>query len=107
MGRYGDPIDPEACFKVMHSIIRVLKPEGHAYISVPIGWEHLEFNAHRIFYARTIVSTFHDLELVEFSATDGDGIEKDISIDKYDKETDNMGARFGLFHFRKRKKVLD
>lgn len=102
LGRYGDPVDPDACFKAMQSISRVIMPGGHAYISVPIGWEHLEFNAHRIFYASTIIDSFKDLELIEFSATNGNGIEKNISIIKYDAEMDNRGSRFGLFHFKKR-----
>ncbi len=101
LGRYGDPIDPEACFKAMNSIVRVLAPGGDAYIAVPIGWEHLEYNAHRIFYANTIVEAFKPLKLVEFSATDGNGIEYDVEIHKYDNERYNRGGRFGLFHFAK------
>src|SRR5258708_39298048 len=44
LGRYGDPVDPGAAFKVMHAMIRVLKPGGHLYFSVPVGRERLEFN---------------------------------------------------------------
>ena len=102
LGRYGDPIDPEACYKAMRSIERVLAPGGHAYISVPIGWEHLEFNAHRVFYPQTIKDVFSHCDLIEFSTTDGSSIEKDAPISKYDDEKDNMGGRFGLFHFVKR-----
>ncbi len=101
LGRYGDPIDPDACFKAFNSIIRVLKKGGHAYISVPIGKEHVEFNAHRIFSPRTVIDSFKHMELVEFSVTKGESIEKDVSIDKYNCEDDNMGTRFGLFHFVK------
>jgi len=103
LGRYGDPIDPNAYLKAMKSIERVLMPGGHAYISVPIGQEHLEFNAHRIFKASTIVNIFGNLELIEFSTTDGKNIEKNTPIHKYDEERDNMGGRFGLFHFRKQR----
>ena len=37
LGRYGDPIDPEACFKALKSMQRVLAKGGHLYIAVPVG----------------------------------------------------------------------
>lgn len=37
LGRYGDPIDPDACFKAMESLQRVVKQNGILYFSVPIG----------------------------------------------------------------------
>ena len=101
LGRYGDPIDPDASFKAMHSIVRVLSRGGHAYISVPIGYERLEFNAHRIFNASTIVQSFAPLKLVEYSVINADGIEKDVPINKYDDDLHNRNGRFGLFHFVK------
>jgi len=101
LGRYGDEVDPDACFKAMKSIVRVLAQGGHAYISVPIGYEHLEFNAHRIFFAETIVNAFKPLHLVEYSCTIGNGIEYNVPIHKYDGEKYNMAGRFGLFHFLK------
>lgn len=101
LGRYGDPIDPFAYQKAMRSIVRVLQEGGHAYISVPIGWEHLEFNAHRIFYASSIVELFRPLRLVEFSSACGAGFYENIKdIHKFDHEV-NYTARFGLFHFVK------
>lgn len=49
LGRYGDPIDPEACFKCFDNIQRKLKKGGRLYLSLPIGKERVEFNAHRVF----------------------------------------------------------
>ena len=102
LGRYGDPIDPEACFKAMKSVERVLASGGNAYISVPIGYEHLEYNAHRVFFAKTVKDTFSGCELAEFSTTDGTCIEKNTPIGKYDDEKKSWGGRFGLFHFVKK-----
>ncbi len=99
LGRYGDPIDPEACFKAMASIRRVLKPGGHLYLAVPIGYEHLEYNAHRIFFAETIVDQFRDLQLVELSAATDEGIIYNIDVHQYDGDKYNRGRVFGLFHF--------
>ena len=104
LGRYGDPIDPDACFKSFKSIQRVMKSEGEIFISVPIGIEHLEFNAHRVFFPRTIVESFNEMELQEFSVINPNpkGIEYNVNIHKYDNELGIKGLRFGLFHFKKR-----
>lgn len=32
LGRYGDPIDPEACFKAFKAVQRVVKKNGYIYI---------------------------------------------------------------------------
>src|SRR5262249_19182135 len=37
LGRYGDPVDPDACFSAMRSLARVLAPRGKLYFSVPVG----------------------------------------------------------------------
>jgi len=100
LGRYGDPVDPEACFKCFANIQRKMKKGGHLYISVPIGKEHVEFNAHRVFYPKTILDSFHEMELVEFSTAYNNSMEKNADIHKYDEEY-TRGDRFGLFHFVK------
>lgn len=105
LGRYGDPVDPEACFKAFQAIQRVLKSGGHCYLSVPIGKEHLEFNAQRVFYAKTVIDAFNDCDLVELCSNT---LEKEMKIIKignvcqFDHEIDNSGNRFGLFEFVKR-----
>lgn len=103
LGRYGDAINPEGCFEAFETIQRVLKKGGKAYIAVPIGKEHVEFDAHRIFYASTIINSFSQMELIEFAAVHEleDYIEYNIDIHKYDEEY-NDGMRFGLFSFRKK-----
>lgn len=73
LGRYGDPVDPEAPFRAMRALARVLRPGGRLYFSVPIGGERVSFNAHRIFAPETILDTFQDLRLFEFSAVDDNG----------------------------------
>lgn len=100
MGRYGDAVDPSACFKAMKAIQRVLAVGGHAYISVPIGKEYLMFNAHRVFYAKTIIETFDQLELKSFTSIVEDHLEEITDIHKYDNE-EYDGDRFGLFEFVK------
>lgn len=102
LGRYGDAIDPEACFKAFHAIQKKMSVDGRLYISVPIGIEHLEFNAHRVFSPNTIVQEFDEMELVEFSSCYKEEYEENISINKYDNWSQYGGDRFGLFYFIKR-----
>lgn len=102
LGRYGDPIDPEACFKCFLNIQKKIKSGGHLYISVPIGKERIEFNAHRIFYAHTIIQCFDKMKLEEFSCTVNGRIERETNLEKYDNDTHYRGDRFGLFHFIKK-----
>lgn len=101
LGRYGDQIDPNACFEAFDAIQRVLVEGGYAYISVPIGRERIEFNAHRIFCPRTIVTCFNQMELIEFSVAQ---IDEDMPI-IYNADLDgynNVEHLFGLFEFRKK-----
>lgn len=101
LGRYGDPIDPEACFKCFDSIQRKLKKGGKLYLSLPVGKERVEFNAHRVFYASTVVECFANLRLEEFSCVAEGKIEYDVDIHKYDNDPHNGEYRYGLFYFVK------
>lgn len=102
LGRYGDPIDPEACFKCFSAIQRKMKPEGNLYIAVPVGKERVEFNAHRVFYAQTIRDCFGELQLMEFSCAVAGNLEKNIDIHKFDNDVQNGASHYGLFHFVKK-----
>lgn len=101
LGRYGDPIDPEACFKCFENIQKKLKPGGKLYISLPIGKERLEFNAHRVFYPSTVIDCFDSLILEEFSCTSDGKIEYDVDIHKYDNDIHKGNYRCGMFYFTK------
>lgn len=67
LGRYGDAIDTEACFKAMQAMQRVLAEQGRLYFAVPVGKENrLYFNAHRVFDPETVVGQFGELTLEKF-----------------------------------------
>lgn len=102
LGRYGDPVDPEACFKCFDEIQKKIKVGGNLYISLPIGRERVEFNAHRVFYAGTVIECFQTMELSEFSCAAEGKIEYNVDIHKYDSDGHNGEYRYGLFHFVKR-----
>lgn len=85
LGRYGDPIDPEADIVAMKELIRVLSPGGSLLFVTPVGAEaKISFNAHRVYTLKQIQTYFSELTCVEFTlipekkgapivhATDGD-----------------------------------
>lgn len=98
LGRYGDPIDPDACFKAMRALARILKSGGRLYFSVPIGRERLEFNAWRIFSPDTILQTFQDLRLASFAAVDDVGNFQPVATPAAFRDATNA---CGLFEFTK------
>ena len=84
LGRYGDPVDPEACFKAMKSMQRVLAKGGHLYIAVPVADESgVAFNAHRIFRPELIVETMNELKLADFSVIDGFEYTEHITFEEF------------------------
>ena len=101
LGRYGDPINPEACFECFGNIQNKLKSGGKLYISLPVGKERVEFNAHRVFYASTVIDCFSSLKLEEFSCAAEGKIEYNVDIHKYDTDNHNGNYRYGLFRFVK------
>lgn len=98
LGRYGDKVDPDACFKFMESLERVLAPGGKLYFSVPIGPERLTFNANRVFAPDTIIRKFKNLKLVSYSAVvNGKALHENVPYGDYL----NNGISCGLFEFTK------
>lgn len=99
LGRYGDPIDPEACFKFFKKAQQKLRRGGKLYIAVPVGCDRVWFNAHRVFYADTIISCFNRLRLLEYSVVVNGTIEYNVNIHEYDNMEN--GYLTGLFRFEK------
>jgi SAM-dependent methyltransferase len=98
LGRYGDPVNPDAPFEAMRALVSVLGPGGILYLAVPIGVERLEFNAHRVFAPSTILQALAGLRLVSFSAIDDEGhYHEDVSPDAFVQ----MWYACGLFEFTK------
>jgi SAM-dependent methyltransferase len=56
LGRYGDPIDSKGFERGFANMARLLKKDGVFYLSVPIGIDRVEFNAHRVFDPQVIVN---------------------------------------------------
>lgn len=96
LGRYSDQVDPEAPFRFMRALARVLAPGGRLYFSVPVGRERVEFNSQRVFSPATVLQAFGDLDLMSFAAV----TDQDELVDPASPE-DLAGARnaCGLFEF--------
>jgi SAM-dependent methyltransferase len=98
LGRYGDPINPLGHIIAINEIKRVTAPEGNLIISVPIGIERLNFDAHRVFNPEKFINLFSGFELIEFSAIDDhDLFIKNANI----KLSSKYEYGCGLFHFKK------
>jgi len=106
LGRYGDKIDPNACFKAMKAMKRVLKVGGKLYLSCPITMQdECHFNAHRIFSPKTILKEFEGLNLVEFAFIHDMNIvsyKDEEAINIIENEKYHLGEYdCGIFIFRK------
>jgi len=74
LGRYGDPIDPDGYLAGLKNLTALLSCGGTLYLSVPIGRQRVEFNAHRVFSVEYLLHLFKaDYELIEFSYVDDAG----------------------------------
>jgi len=103
LGRFGDPVDPEACFKAFKAVQRVVKKGGWIYISVPVGENHVRFNADRIFHPSTIINEFDKCKCVEFSIIDLDSdvpIREITNVKSFEVRTD-PDHYCGLFMFQR------
>ncbi len=104
LGRYGDPIDPEGHIRGFETLMQLLEPGGILYLSVPIGKQRVEFNAHRIFDPRTIIEMAKDrLVLADFHYIDDIGAlhEHAIRDARPTISSADLWYALGIFEFRK------
>lgn len=104
LGRYGDPIDINGHLKGFQTLGKMLKPEGTLYLSVPIGPQRIEFNAHRVFSIAYLLQMFRSgYQVIRFSYVSDDGnLHKDVALDD-EKITRNCDCTYGcgLFTLKK------
>lgn len=104
LGRYGDEIDTDACFKAMKTMQRVLACGGKLYFAVPVGKENrLYFNAHRVFQPETIIECFNQLKTEEMFLIHNNMIltytSVDVTAKSYQQELGEYDC--GIFIFSK------
>jgi SAM-dependent methyltransferase len=102
LGRYGDPIDQDGWKKGLSSLARLVRPGGGLWLSVPIGMQRVEFNAHRVFAPKTIddEAKLHQLRLAEFHFWEGEGLYQSNSIESDFRRLARINYALGIFYFR-------
>jgi SAM-dependent methyltransferase len=92
LGRYGDPIDAMGHEKALANLTDMLEPGGILYLSVPIGPQRVEFNAHRVFAVGTVLQLLEERFSIEgFHYVDDRG---DLHPDR-DWRSPGVGKSFG------------
>lgn len=101
LGRYGDTVNAEAFFIAMRNFERVLCKEAKLYLSVPCGKEDaVYFNAHRMFYPRTVINAFEKMQLLKFEIIQNHQIKEiDINEDGILRQLDDYYC--GIFTMQK------
>ncbi len=74
LGRYGDEVEPLGHVLAMAELRRVLAPGGRLYVSVPVGVQRVEFNAHRVLSPASVLEGLSGLTLSSFSAITDEGV---------------------------------
>lgn len=104
LGRYGDRLMVDGHVKGFQALWSMLRPGGILYLSLPIGPQRIEFNAHRVFSIQTVLDLAKDkYELAGFSFVDdlGDIHENpDMTKDAIEKSFDCWYG-CGIFEFHK------
>jgi SAM-dependent methyltransferase len=104
LGRYGDPIDFRGHEKALANLSTLLTPGGTLYISVPIGPQRIEFNAHRVFAPKTLPDLLAGpFSLESFAYVDDAGaVHEGVDLGG-PGSGENFGCHFGcgVYEFRK------
>lgn len=105
LGRYGDPINFDGYLVGLNNFHQMLKKGGMLYLSVPIGPQRIQFNAHRIFSIKFLLDYFSlDYELNKFSYVNDSGdLYEDILLND-DGIMNNLGCNYGCGIFELIKK---
>jgi hypothetical protein len=105
LGRYGDPLDPLGYRKGFESLAEMVAQGGRLYVSMPIGPQRYEFNAHRVFSIRTVLDLAKSrFDLEHFSYVDDAGdMHREVAVTE-DLLRTEAGCVWGcgIFVFRKR-----
>ena len=97
LGRYGDPIQPDGHEVALRNLARLLEPGGWFYLSVPIGPQRIEFNAHRVFGLRhllDLVDVFFDVRALSIVDDRGELHER-VALHDAPGISDSFGCRYG------------
>jgi hypothetical protein len=96
LGRYGDPVSYDGHLLGLRNLNSLLKRGGKFYLSVPIGPQRIEFNAHRVFSVAYLLECMADhYHIDHFSFVDDAGdLHEDSPMPESDVQN-NFGCYYG------------
>ena len=103
LNRYGDGIDPDGWQAGFQNLQRILKKGGVLWLSVPVGKQRVEFNAHRVFDPQTIYNFASGLGLTlqEFAYLDKGKITVSSDHENDFRHLASANYNLGIFKFTK------
>lgn len=102
LGRYGDPIDPDAALQAMGELQRVVANDGILLFVTPVGRPRVCFNAHRVFSYQQVLTAFSDLCLEQFALIPDSPRDGGLLIDADPTMVANQDYACGCFMFRRK-----
>ncbi len=95
LGRYGDPVCWDGHIRGLNNLGLLLRVGGTLYLSVPIGPQRIEFNAHRVFSVRWLLDYFaQNYKVEQFSYIDQGVLHPDVTLDEIGVRN-NFGCHYG------------
>ena len=64
LGRYGDPLNPNADLEAMQNIKKHVNPNGLLFFAVPVGKDEIVWNAHRVYGKIRLPQMFKNWDLI-------------------------------------------
>jgi SAM-dependent methyltransferase len=103
LGRYGEPIDPDADLQAIDELKRVVAPGGSLLFVVPVGAQpRLVFNAHRIYSIPMVLEAFADaFSLRELALIPDDPADGDLVLDPSEALVQRQEYACACFRFEK------
>jgi Caenorhabditis protein of unknown function, DUF268 len=103
LGRYGDKLDAEGWKKGLRSLAELISQGGELWLSVPIGAQRVEFNAHRVFNPITIINEAikNNLSLSTFYFLHSQGVQKSNDLEADCARLGKVDYALGIYHFYK------
>lgn len=79
LGRYGDPLNPDADIDAMRTVARALRPGSPLFLAVPVGIDTVVWNRHRVYGRHRLPLLLNGWERVgAFGFT-----EQDLELDRW------------------------
>uniref|UniRef100_A0ACD5GSW4 DUF268 domain-containing protein n=1 Tax=Desertifilum tharense IPPAS B-1220 TaxID=1781255 RepID=A0ACD5GSW4_9CYAN len=97
LGRYGDPLNPNADLQAMQKMKRILKHQGLLFCSVPVGQDKLVWNAHRIYGQNRLPYFLQGWEILDIFG---------LSLDIYQEDTGKQAKYQPIFVLRNTEKNI-